>query len=428
MVTLFLVGLTVMITCREVPALEEDNMADHRLEKEEGRILQEYQVVNFQHIFGFIAVTYYLVIVVQIISAISVVVRPSDKAFWLTGFSMHLQLLFLLGSFKLSSPGLLYSVVNYAGFQGSTYFGNGDLHLDLSSFLRQNYLEHGYSMLKSMSVSPFLLNHRLVPICIYLVSALLSGIPKVGPIFCRLRIVTFLNHIVHFIFFSVTTIGAVVQLGSKATSNYIWYQVTVAVVILIAVICEIVWLISSRENKLVEMKNKRKITFDVTKRQLLRDSNSMLFALVLSPDLAYITVMSLTFAILGEVRGANFFVSGIFIICHLVMLMHLLVWQATDPDRLFSCSIMARVLSQICFALMVLILGTYQFSNITLSGESSKSAAVAFVCFWILFVLLQVTVIVARFIVFEPKQLTELFMPKNYDRRTRLPVVSVGLT
>lgn len=392
------------------------------------RVLEEYQVASIQNIFGFIAFTYYIVVIIQIISILIAVVRFSDKIFWLTGFSMQLQLLFLLGSFKLKRPGLLYSIVNYAGFQSSTFFGNGDLHLDPPAFIRQHYLDHGYSMLKAMSVSPFIMNHRLAPMLIYLVCAIMSSLPKVGHIFFRIRIATCLNYMVHFVFFGVTTLGAVSQLGNKATASHTWYQVIFAVVILLGVGFDLTWLVCSRTNRLKEMKNKRKISFDFTKLELLRHSNSILFTLIFSCDIPYAFIMSFIFGVFGEVRGANFFLSGLIVICHMVLLMYLLIQQATNDDRLYSFSIMLRIVSQFCFSLMILILGTYQFTDEPFTEAKSKSAAEAFFLFWIVFVLIQFAIIVARFIVVEPRDIKEHFRPRNYDRRTRLPVVLILLT
>lgn len=397
----------------------EDTIKSHRQ-------LEEYQVSNLTPMYGWVATCYYLVLLLQILGATLAAFFPSDKVFWLTGFSIHMQILFLLGSFQIIKPGYLHSMVTHAGFQSVSFFGNGDLHLDLPSTARDEYLNHNYTMLKAMAVSPFIFTHRVAPVIFYLCCFILSALPKFGVLFYRLRVVTLLNYLVHMVYFSITTFGATSHLKSPSNPGYVAFNVIIALLILGLVTFDCCWLVVPRSNKLVEIKNLRKVTFDITKPQLFRLSHSIIAIAASTPDLWYGYLFAFFLGIFGETGKACFFFCGILIMCHMASLARLLVEQSVDSGRLYACSLICRLSSQFCLAIMLLILGMYQFGSQPFSAEKSKSTAQGFAFFWVIFVLGQFATLVSRFIIVETIPLQDFFKPKDYGRMTRLPMVDIA--
>lgn len=315
---------------------------------------------------------YSFVCALQLLTMLLSLLTKSNRVYWFAHCTIHLQLLFLLGAVRTPFSGFMRLLDTATVQQSAKWFTwEGLVHQQAAFYTIDS--TSPYSFLRLANTSPMILNHRVEPVAIYLISCVLSFIPGIGAFFSRLRQATLLSFLVHFVFFGTATIVTVAANKLSVTSDYVWYNFFTATLLLLCVLIDMLSFLIKRETRIDEARAKRKGCFDITKEQIILENRSMAMSLVRSCDLWYAVGVALVYALAADTLKTGPIAIGCLIYLHLAaLLINFASSRATIRNYSYQAIFILRILGQLGFATLTLSKAFYHWRAGPMSPSSSQ--------------------------------------------------------
>lgn len=385
-------------------------------ETENKRVLQasqEYLMDWFSPVITkIVEVVYSLVCSLQILTMLLALFTKSNKVFWIAQCTIQLQLLFLLGAVRTPFSGLMQQLDAVTVQQSVKWFTWGGLIHQQDAFYTIDSTSP-YAFLRLANVSPMILNHRVEPVAIYLISTVLSVIPVIGVYFARLRQAALLSFLVHFVFFGTATLVTVSTNQLKVTDDYVWYNFFTAILLLLFVLVDLLAFLVKRDARIEEARNLRKSCFDITKGQIILENRSIGMSLVRNCDLWYAAGVALVYALTADSLKVGPIIIGVLIYLHLsCLLINFASSRATIRNYGYQFIFILRILSQLGFSTLIISKAFYHWRTGPMSSSSSQINNGGFAVLFALIIIDLLLILLLRFTIsIESKRTAQYFQP-----------------